>query len=344
MKKPRQKYSSTKKIWLVTISVICLFLAWILYSFKYASNYPPYVTLAAPDNFWGVTYSKRFSSFLNVSWREAYLAILNDLGAKNIRLPVYWQDIEPSEGNFDFTAYDWMLDEGAKKNAKFILVIGRRLPRWPECHVPDWGLKMNEDELRPKINNLLTTIVERYKNRPEIVAWQVENEPLLDSFGECPPSDEAWLKQEVALVKSLDKRPIIITGSGELSSWRREAKDGDIFGTTLYRVVWSPTMGYLRWWLPDWFYRLKLDMTGKGLSQSIIAELQAEPWAPNSSLDILPPAESKKSLDLRQLRANLQFAVNTGFKQSYLWGVEWWYMEKVRGNPQFWDEAKKLNW
>jgi hypothetical protein len=339
----RKKYS-TKKIWLVTASVICLFLAWVLYAFKYASNYPPYITLAAPDNFWGVTYSKRFASFLNVGWKENYLAILNDLGAKNIRLPIYWQDVEPREGEFDFKEYDWMLEEGAKKNAKFIIVIGRRLPRWPECHVPDWGKDLEENELRPKIKNLLTTIVARYKDRKEIIAWQVENEPLLDSFGVCPPSDETWLKEEVALVKSLDSRPILITASGELSSWRRETKAGDLFGTTLYRVVWSPTMGYLRWWLPDWFYRAKLEQTGKPLNKSIIVELQAEPWAPNSSLENLPFKEAEKSLDIKQFRANLQYAINTGFKQSYLWGVEWWYMQKIRGNPEFWDEAKKLNW
>lgn len=339
-----KKKISQKTIWLTIGAIVFLFLAWLLYSFKYASNYPPYITLAAPDNFWGVTFSKRFSSFLNVSWKENYSAILDDLGAKNIRLPIYWQDVEAQEGKFDFSDYDWMLDEGAKNHAKFIVVIGRRLPRWPECHVPDWGTNLSENDLRPKINNLLTTIVERYKNRQEIVAWQVENEPLLDSFGECPPSDETWLKAEVALVRSLDSRPILITGSGELSGWRREAKDGDLFGTTLYRVVWSPIFGYVRWWLPDWFYRLKLKQAGETLDNSIIVELQAEPWAPNSSLEVLSPSEAKKSLDLKQFQANLQYAVNTGFKQSYLWGVEWWYFQKIHGNPQFWDEAKKLNW
>ncbi len=338
------KKKSPKKLWLVASVVIFFLLGWILYSFKYASNYPPYITLAAPQNFWGVTFSKRFSSFLGLSWKENYSAILNDLGSKNIRLPVYWQDVEPRPGEFDFKEYDWMLNQGAQKKVNFILVIGRRLPRWPECHIPDWAKNTSETDLRPKIKNLLTTIVERYKNRPEIIAWQIENEPLLDSFGECPPSDEAWLKEEVSVVRNLDKRPILITASGELSSWRREAKTGDLLGTTLYRVVWSPTMGYVRWWLPDWFYRLKLKQAGKGLKQSLIVELQAEPWAPNSSLNALPPEEAKKSLDLQQWRANLQYAINTGFKQTYLWGVEWWYLEKTRGNQEFWEEAKKLNW
>ena len=340
----KHRISKTKKIWLTALAVILVLAGWLFYALKYASNYPPYITLAAPDNFWGVTFSKRFASFLNLSWKENYSAILNDLGAKHIRLPIYWQDIEPQEGKFDFSDYDWMLEEGAKKNVKFILVIGRRLPRWPECHVPDWTGNIPESDLRPKIKNLLTAIVTKYKNRSDIVAWQVENEPLLDSFGQCPPGDESWLKEEIALVKNLDQRPVLVTASGELSNWRREAKAGDWFGATLYRVVWSPTMGYLRWWLPDWFYRLKLQLAGQTLDKSIIVELQAEPWAPNSSLEVLSPAEAKKSLDLRQLQANLQYAVNTGFKQAYLWGAEWWYLQKTRGNPEFWDEIKKLNW
>jgi hypothetical protein len=341
----KQQKFFTKKLRSVTLAVIsALFLLWLLWVFKWSDNFPRPITLKAPANFWGVTYSKDFTTFLGLDWQATYLAVINDLGVKNIRLPIYWEDIEAKEGTYDFSNYDWLLSQGAAKGIKFILVVGRRQPRWPECHTPDWSKNYNEQVLRPKIAAMITATVNHYKNEPAIAAWQVENEPLLDSFGICPPSDYGWLQQEVALVKNLDQRPGIVTASGELSNWQKETALADNFGTTVYRVVWGYWTGYLRYPWPEWYYGLKLKTTSLAPNKAIIAELQAEPWAPNTSLDQLPKAEADKSFTLTQFRANLQYAINTHFSQAYLWGVEWWYLEKTRGRPEFWNEAKKLKW
>jgi hypothetical protein len=188
----------------------------------------------------------------------------------------------------------------------------------------------------------MKAVVERYKDRPEIVAWQVENEPLLDWFGECPQGDEEFLKKEVSFVKSLDDRPIIISASGELSLWEKEVKLGDVFGTTMYRVVWNPWFKYFRYPLPAWFYKVKLYSQGKNLDQAIVSELQAEPWVPNGTLADLEFTEYKKSFDIEQFRANLQFAINVDFKQTYLWGVEWWYLKHLEGDSEYWDLGKEI--
>jgi len=190
---------------------------------------------------------------------------------------------------------------------------------------------------------MLETVVERYKDNPDIIAWQVENEPLLDAFGECPPGDVDFLKKEVAFVKSQDDtRPIIISASGELSWWGREAELADIFGTTMYRVVWTPLWGYIRHPWPAWYYQLKARRLGLDRNQLIISELQAEPWAPDGDLLELEAAEAKKSFDLEQFKANLQFAINVDFKQTYLWGVEWWYLQKEKGNSSYWDLGREI--
>ena len=339
--KPTIKKISAKYIILAAVVLFLLYITWL---FKFANNFPRAIDLKAPKNFWGITYSKRFASYLNLDWRQTYTDILDDLGAKNIRLPIYWQDVEPSEGVYDFSEYDWMINEGAKRNAKFVLVVGRRLPRWPECHVPEWSKKYPEEIVREKLIVLMKTIVDRYKDRPEVVAWQVENEPMLDSFGICPKADPDWLRQEVALVKNSGKKPILITASGELSNWKQESKLGDVFGTTLYRVVWNPALGYLRWPIPTWFYQQKLKRAGRDANKAIIAELQTEPWAPSTSLEKITLKEASKSFNISQFRGNLQYAINTGFSQSYLWGVEWWYLQKTRGNAELWEEAKMLDW
>lgn len=296
------------------------------------------------NNYWGITFSKKFASSLGLDWRETYIALLDEMGVKTIRLPIYWDNIEHEEGVLNFADYDWMFDEGAKRGVKFIPVIGRRVPRWPECHVPEWSKNYSEGDLRIKIERMLRNTVKRYRDRKEIIAWQLENEYFLDSFGECPPGDLNVLKKEFALVKSLDRRPIIITGSGELSDWSRESSLGDAFGATLYRVVWSQYLGYTSYPWPPQVYTTKAYMANLDLNNAYIAELQAEPWAPNSTLDKLPDKEKLKSFSIEDFKANLQYAANTQFKQVWLWGAEWWYMEKIRGNSAYWDLAKTLKW
>lgn len=303
-----------------------------------------YAEYQAPqtENFWGITYSKKFANSLGLDWRETYLAILVDLQAKRIRLPIYWDNIESEPGVYDFADYDWLIDQGQKRQTEFILVIGRRLPRWPECHAPQWLEKLPDDQRRQATLNLLSTIVRRYQNRPEVVAWQVENEPLLDTFGVCPPGDPEFLRQEVELVKALDKRPVIVTASGELSSWQAESRIGDRLGTTLYRTVWSPFLGYIHYPWPSFLYTAKGKATGLPPEKLMVAELQAEPWAPHTTLDKISAREAAKSFTIENFQSNLMYAADTGFAEAYLWGVEWWYLQMKRGDATYWNLAKTL--
>ena len=52
----------------------------------------------AGDIKWGVAFSKMFATEMGLDWRETYLAILDDLRVKRIRLPIYWQDVEAEAG------------------------------------------------------------------------------------------------------------------------------------------------------------------------------------------------------------------------------------------------------
>jgi len=45
-------------------------------------------------------------------------------------------------------------------------------------------------------------VVLKYQNEQNIIAWQVENEPFLSTFGICPKLDRALLDSEINLVKS----------------------------------------------------------------------------------------------------------------------------------------------
>lgn len=287
---------------------------------------------------WGTTFEKDFAKKLGLDWQATYLAILDDLEMKKIRLAARWSDIEPVENNFNYTDLDWQVNEAANREVKVILAVGYRLPRWPECHDPSWI-----QDLRPAVLAYIEKTVNHYKDNPAIFAWQVENEPFLP-FGECPPFSVNLLDEEIALVKKLDNRPVIITDSGELSIWVRAAKRADIFGTTMYRWVWNQYLGSYEYPIPPVFFRVKERLTRLFVGQEkpfIVIELQAEPWTHKQIYEI-SIEEQLKLMSFSEVKKTISYAKKTGFSDYYLWGVEWWYYLKQNDHPEYWDYFKGL--
>jgi hypothetical protein len=334
------------KIWRPWLQILkallVLALALIFYALKFVNYYPEPINLQHPANFFGVTFSTEYATSLGLDWQETYQAILNDLQAKYIRVPIYWDEIEKTEGVYDFSKYDYILQAGEKHQVKFILSIGRRTPRWPECHNPAWLNNQSDAAVRAATLKTIATIVERYRTYDSVEYWQVENEPYLSTFGVCPPLDQNLLQQEFSLVRSLSNKPTIITASGEMSLWQKEAKIGDIVGITVYRVVYNSWFGYLHYPFSVWFYQEKAHLAGLSAQRLMVLELQAEPWVPQGGITNLSATEINKSLSVNQFRANLQYAINLNFSRTYLWGVEWWYWQKKYGNPAYWNIAVNL--
>lgn len=300
-----------------------------------------FADFSRPDFELGVNFSKSYAEYLGLDWRKTYLAILDDLKVKNIRLSAPWNEIEPQRSAFDFKNFDWQIEEAEKRGVNVVLVVGRRTPHWPECHDPEWIKNLPQEFVETRQMKMMTTVVERYLTSKSVKIWQVENEPLLDVFGNCPRSDLNLLRREIAMVKTMDSRPILVTDSGELSLWLMAANVGDLFGTTLYRVTYNPSIGYFYYYLPASFYRIKAWLVGQPPDKIYVAELQAEPWAPagvlNSSL-----AEQKKSMDAARLLNHVSFAEKTGFRGAFLWGVEWWYWLKEKNNDDSLWQAGKI--
>ena len=298
--------------------------------------------------FFGVTYVDWISEKYGMDKREVYLAILDELEAKRIRLPLYWNRIEKADDMFDFSESDWQLLEADKRGTKIILNIGRKTPRWPECHQPDWvSSQKSEDFEKKELLEFLRVTVEHYKDHGALYAWQVENEPFLPFGKNCPLFGAKFLDEELALVRGLDKsHPVIVTDSGELSLWFRAEKRADIFGTTMYRTVWQENLGYYTYPIPPSFFRLKrfLSEIIAGPRYSIVSELQAEPWGPDENYkpENFPIDEQWKNFNDETFREHIEYAKRTGFDEFYLWGVEWWYWIRLQGHPEIWEEAKTL--
>lgn len=295
------------------------------------------------DQKYGVSFSSKQAKALTLNPEEVYLALLDDLNVKKIRLSAYWDVIEPSPGNFDFSELDWQIGEAERRGVSVLLAVGRKLPRWPECFMPDWARYLAKPQQDKHLLQMLRAVVERYRHRSSVVAWQLENEPFVSWFGECPKPDSELLRNELDLLRSLSPKPVVITDSGELSMWRQSARFADFFGTTLYRTTWNKYYGYGYYPLPVGWYRLKARLWGLEPAEVMITELQAEPWPPGKSVIDTSLDEQFRSMSIDRFKNNISFAGRTGFGEVYLWGAEWWYwLKETQGHPEFWEEVKKL--
>lgn len=292
---------------------------------------------------WGATFAQSQAQDLGLDWRETYLKLLDDVGVREFRLPVYWDELEKENNVFDFSPWDWQIGELQKRDGRALLAIGFKLPRWPECRLPE-RLK---DKPRPlweaDLFRMLRAVVEHYKDNSTVWAWQIENEPLLD-FGVCPAKDARLLDAEIELVRKLDpSRPIVITDTGENSLWYESGKRADIIGSTVFRVIHDPRIGFVRYPYPPVMYYRKSIFAHWAFGKHVIfTEAQAEPWVTSPPISSHSLEAQYYTMSPELLRANIQYFRETGFDTIYLWGAEWWYWtKKTGGTDEIWSIVKE---
>ncbi len=231
---------------------------------------------------YGMSFNTMYARELGLDWRETYDAIIDDLQVRKLRLAAHWPMVEPINNVYSFEEIDYQVKRAEEVGANVILAVGRRLPRWPECHVPEWAKSLTEIERQAAQIRYMTEVVERYKNSPAIVMWQVENEPFLKvfAFDHCGELDVDFLDREIELVRKLDPtRQILVTDSGNLGTWVDAYSRGDVFGTSVYVHFWNPELGQFKTVLPAWAYRVKDNLLGAfyGEKSTMLIELSAEP-------------------------------------------------------------------
>lgn len=330
-------FKSTKsKAITTTIAAVLIFTFLIL-------NYCP--AIPADQIKYGVTFSQKQAKALGLDWQGLFNQIIDNLGVRQLRLVAYWDDIESEQGRYNWEELDWLINQAASRDAQVILAVGGRLPRWPECYWPQWSKGMTDHDREREILAFIQAAILRYRDNKAIQAWQIENEPFLPFFGECPVIDPDLLDKEIMAARLLDTRPIVVTDSGELSIWWPAASRADIFGTTMYRDTYSEKLKrYVHYPIGPWFFRMKRNIVRQFAhpQEWIVIELQAEPWGPRPYQD-MSAEERGRTMDLEKFRDMLDFARRTGFSRYYLWGVEWWAWERDKqNNPALWDEAKLL--
>ncbi len=196
----------------------------------------------------GFSFSPETAAAYGEDPEEALATLLADLHPAIVRLPVYWEQVEPTPGVIDLSSVDQLLsvvtayDATGVVPARVVLVIGARNLGFPELHVPSWvgtsGWSMAETLRSQSYLDYLETTVSHYRDDPLLVAWQVENEPLDDVPPPGGPADNVpfgLLRWEIQLVHSLDPRhPILVTSY-------------DNAALSLDRLQESPLAGPISW-------------------------------------------------------------------------------------------------
>jgi hypothetical protein len=321
----------------------------------------------------GTTFIKINAEHLGLDWRSAYKEIINDIGIKQIRIPIFWDQLEREPGKFDWADLDWQMQEAAKANAHVMLVVGHRVPRYPECYAPSWTKGLDDAAFKRSLFTMTETVVKHYRDHPALEAWQVENEPEAKILGKIWGDGSCreishLVREEVQLVRRLadgrwsttdrrssDGRRIKIIVTYAFTPWtaaqvRKTLEfESDVVAMTLFNKLYfrSPFYtGYIEMFKLGPLSPLRLgyqrSLIVKNQQELWIAEMQAEPWGPDGPYKFDQPEDAAVTMNPMRLRETWDYAVNGGASRIYLWGAEWWLSERDQGRRSMLDAVKRL--
>ena len=298
------------------------------------------------------------------------LRALLELPFELVRLGAYWNHMEPAAGAFDTAELDRQVEAVERAGRKTVICVGAvKTFGYPECFIPGHRLDRPIPEgtlvtrrTHPALLDAATAqvrrVVERYRGRESVVAWQVEHEAV-DPLG----VEHSWrlgtdfVEDEVAAVRASDPgRPILLNGFVPTSlavraqqAWRtRDQGDSlalagsvaDIVGLDVYprhAVVgagaWSVYLeGRPRTW--------NLPRAQRPSQQVMVTEGQAEPWETSTTPpDLHGRAACSCGPDrvIENYNRCLLAARGRGVELSaYLfWGAEYWVRRLRDGDPSY---------
>jgi hypothetical protein len=320
----------------------------------------------------GVTFRPLQARDLGLDPGEA-LRLLLDYPFEIIRIAAYWDRLEPARGEFLAGELDRVLDAAERAGKRIILGVGAvKNFGYPEFFVPEHELGRPLPEgalitpgehgrLLGAATAVITRVVERYRDRAGIVAWQVEHEAV-DPLGmeHSWRLAEAFAAAEVAAVRAADPgRPVLMNGFLPTSTpvalqqrWRtRDQGDSlavavrlaDIVGLDIYPRHALAAAGPLAVYLDGTGTRGYRRRLGRVLGQAraagrrlLVTEGQAEPWEAVTT----PPSLAGRAMYScrpEDLIANYSGRLRElSAAEGYLfWGAEYWLLRDRQGDPSY---------
>lgn len=291
-----------------------------------------------------------------------------------VRIGAYWNRIEQRPGSFEPAELDRQLEIVEAAGKQVILCVGAvKTFGYPEFFVPSHQLRAplregalvtpeGHGDLLDAATGFITRLVERYRDRPAIIAWQVEHEAV-DPLGmeHSWRLAEAFARREVEAVRAADPgRPVMMNGFLATSApvriqqhWRtRDQGDSlavaqrlaDIVGVDVYPRHALAAAGRLALYLDGSgghaSQRRREELLGWAAApgrQLMIAEGQAEPWEAITTPPS-PPGRVMRSCRPEDLIANYNHCLQWGSPviSAYLfWGAEYWLLRDQQGDPSY---------
>ncbi len=313
----------------------------------------------------GTTFSPVQCEYFKLDWRETYREVLA-MGFDIIRLGAYWNRTEKTEGEYDFSELDWQIAKAEAAGVPVLLTVGMKAPRWPEYFIPFWlrekvdirfGSAVSDRRLvQEGVKKFITAVVDRYKDRKIITAWQVENEPLSRAGPDEWWIRKSFLKEEIALVKKLDadrRRPVVINAMTYPNAFLRVLarlahKEAPVAATIdiaqipaldVYPAIGQKMLGQdvCFWTHPKSRvkYLRKFAERAKAQGKPLwVTELQAEPWEPGQLVHT--SEEAPMTCGAETFFDTFEEMRSLGIRKVFLWGAEYWYYRKKTFDDGSW--------
>jgi beta-galactosidase len=139
---------------------------------------------------------------------EKHFKLMHDNGITFVRIFVIWDDLERTEGNWNFDGYDWIYDAAAKNGIKIgATLCGEDPPGWMnKTAFYHHYANLDDPNLRAHALIYYDKVVNRYKNHPGAGAWFLMNEPNKYHFdADTFKAFGRWLQKKYGTVDELNK-------------------------------------------------------------------------------------------------------------------------------------------
>jgi beta-galactosidase GanA len=149
---------------------------------------------------------------------------MRSYGLTVARIFIIWDDIERTQGEWNFERYDWIYDAAQESGTKIAATLcSEDPPGWMDL-TPFYHnhMNLNGSYLCPRAATYLQKVVSRYRNHPAQGAWLLMNEPHPIHYLDRPAMEAfgKWLQKKYGTAEELNKcwfRPLQTFTRVELS-------------------------------------------------------------------------------------------------------------------------------